>query len=174
MERTGILSTNVSESCIRPQLVRAMRGSGRAEEFEDGIGVAQTVRAEGDRRRSLGKLATMPEDWIEQRRAGDGERLGWLRPSGEGFVAIDLLGREVSGVVDWQTAEELLENLGIGYLADRYQLLLESGETVRVRLVEVSSGGIRAKTDDFGDMTAQQVDHSLPFPAPESLRSLDR
>ena len=34
---------------------------------------------------------TDDRDWIEHRR-GDGELLGWMRRSGEGFVVVDLLG----------------------------------------------------------------------------------
>ena len=56
------------------------------------------------------------EDWIEHRR-GDGERLGWMRQEGEKFVPVDLLGRDLSGPLDWLAAEELLEETGIGYLA---------------------------------------------------------
>ena len=93
-----------------------------------------------------------------------------MKPAGEGFVVIDLLGREVSGILDWLEAEELLESRGIGYLADAYELRLDDGEWHRVRLAEVSTREIRAKKDDWGDMTAQQIYYSLPFPAPETLR----
>ena len=88
----------------------------------------------------------MPEDWIEHRRGLDGELLGWMIPVDGGFVAIDLLGRARTDVVDWLNAEEALDDLGIGYLADPYELRLDSGEWLRVR--------------------------TLPFPAPGTLRPL--
>lgn len=113
-----------------------------------------------------------PADWIEHRR-GDGELVGWLRPEGDGFVAIDLLGRTVSGVLEWMTAEELLDELGIGYLADPYELLLDTGAWLRVRILEVSTERIVVKKDDWGDMTATQVTYTLGFPMPETLRVLD-
>lgn len=116
----------------------------------------------------------MPEDWIEHRRGIDGEILGWMRPDGDGFVVIDLLGRERSDALDWLDAEELLEQLGIGYLADAYELRLESGAWLRVRLAEVSSHRIRVKKDDWGDMTAPQLFYDLPFPPGDVLRPLDR
>ncbi len=109
-------------------------------------------------------------DWIEHRRPGDHELLGWMQPEGDGFVVIDLLGRRRSGVLDWLEAEEALEEIGIGYLADIYELQLESGEWLRVRLAEVSPARIIAKKDDFGDMNADQVYYPLPFPMPETLR----
>jgi hypothetical protein len=108
-------------------------------------------------------------DWIEHRRA-DGERLGWMRPEGEGFVVIDLLGREVSGELDWFAAETLLDGLGIGYLADPYLLHRAGHEPLRVRLTEVSAGRIRVKKDDFGAIDAPLVEFTLGWPMPPELR----
>lgn len=110
-------------------------------------------------------------EWIEHRRE-DGERVGWLRPEGEGFVPVDLLGRELGGPVDWLTGEELLEAVGIGYLADRYELLLDDGRRLRVRLTEVSTERIVVKKDDFGAIDAPQLFYTVPFPVPETLRPL--
>lgn len=108
-------------------------------------------------------------EWIEHRRE-DGERVGWLRPEGDGFVPVDLLGRELAGPVDWLTGEEMLERAGIGYLADRYELLLDDGRRLRVRLTEVSTQRIVVKKDDFGAIDAPQLFYTLPFPLPETLR----
>ena len=108
-------------------------------------------------------------DWIEHRR-GDRELLGWMRPEGEGFVAIDLLGREISGELDWLAAEELLEERGIGYLADRYELQLDDGHWLLVRIVEVSPERIRLKKEDWGDVNATAVYYEAAFPMPATLR----
>lgn len=117
----------------------------------------------------------MPEDWIEHRRGLDGELLGWMAPEGEGFVVIDLLGRPRTDAVDWHRAEETLDDLGIGYLADIYQLRLDDGEWLRVRIAEVSASEIRVKEDDFGAVGAPQIYYSLPFPVPaDRLRPLVR
>lgn len=113
------------------------------------------------------------EDWIEHRR-DDGERVGWMRMAGEHAIPIDLLGRELSGPVDWLTAEETLEGAGIGYLADLYELRQPNGSWLRVRLAEVSPGRIVAKQDDFGAVGAPQLFFTLPFPMPEALRPLAR
>ena len=111
----------------------------------------------------------VPTDWIEHRRT-DGELLGWMRPSGDGFVVVDLLGRELTDIVDWLTAEETLDETGIGYLADPFELRLDDGHWLRVRLTEISAEAIRAKKEDWGDMTASQVYYSLPFPPGDELR----
>jgi hypothetical protein len=111
----------------------------------------------------------VPTDWIEHRR-GDGELLGWMRQHGDGFVAIDLLGRELTDVVDWLAAEETLDATGIGYLADPFELQLDDGHWLRVRLTDISVDAIRAKKEDWGDMNAPQVYYSLPFPIGDKLR----
>ena len=112
----------------------------------------------------------LPNDWIEHRRAADRELVGWLRPAGEGFVAIDRLGREVTGVVDWVTAEEALDERGLRWLADLWQLGHDDGTTTRVRIVEVSHERVVVKRDDFGAVDAEMRTWTLPFPAPETLR----
>lgn len=112
----------------------------------------------------------LPETWIEHRRAGDRELVGWVRPDGEGFVAIDRLGREVTGVVDWTDAEEALEARGLRWLADRWELVHDDGATTRVRLVEVTPDRVVVKADDLGDITATQQTWTLAFPPGAALR----
>ena len=107
-----------------------------------------------------------PETWIEHRRPGDRERLGWIRPDGDGFVAHDALGREATGTVDWLTAEEALEERGLHWLADLYQLDLPDGTRERVRLVEVTPERVVVKVDDFGavDVVTRQLCAAVPCP----------
>lgn len=114
-------------------------------------------------------MSAEPE-WIEHRR-GDRERLGWMLPEGDGFVVIDLLGRRRTDPVDWFTAETFLDDLGIGYLADPFELLLEDGRWLRVRILEVSTDAIRVKRDDWGDINVPLLEYTVGFPIPERLRS---
>ena len=114
---------------------------------------------------------TTPADWIAHRR-GDGELLGWMRPDGEGFVVIDLLGRPLTDSLDWLSAEETLEATGIGYLADLYELRLDDGTWLRVRITEVSSAVLKLKKDDFGAIDAPAVEYEVPFPIDDRLRPL--
>ena len=114
----------------------------------------------------------MNPDWIEHRR-GDRELLGWIAPDGDGFVVFDLLGRSrTPAPVDWLDAEELLENLGIGYLADRYALVRDDGSEQPVRIGEVSTAGVTVVADDFGAASAvgaKPAQFRLPFPVPHDL-----
>ncbi len=115
----------------------------------------------------------LPPDWIEHRRP-DGEVVGWMRPDGDGFRVFDLLGRErTDAPLEWLEAEELLEQLGIGYLADRWSLRLGDGTERPVRISEASPRGITVVADEFGAASAVGADlerFRLPFPAPEGLR----
>jgi hypothetical protein len=108
-------------------------------------------------------------DWIEHRRH-DGELVGWMRPEGERFVPVDLLGRDLGEAVEWLTAEETLDAVGLGYLAEPYLLRLESGLDLHVLITEVSTQRIRVKKDDFGAIDAPINNYELPFPAPVELR----
>lgn len=110
-------------------------------------------------------------EWIPHTRE-DGERVGWMLPRGEGFIVIDLLGRERTGVLDWFAAEEYAEALGIGFLADIHLLTLPDGRELRVRIAEVSPSNVRVKEDDGGAVGAPQIYYDLGFPAPETLRPL--
>ncbi|MGA1838265.1 hypothetical protein VD659_15190 [Herbiconiux sp. 11R-BC] len=113
------------------------------------------------------------DHWIEHRR-GDGELVGWMLPEGEGFAVVDLLGRELSGPVDWFAAETLLEERGLRYLAEPFVLEREGAAALRVRITEVSTERIRVKKDDFGAIDAPQREFVLPWPAPTALRPFER
>lgn len=95
--------------------------------------------------------------------------------TGEEFVAVDVLGHEITGPVDWLDAEEALEERGLSFLAEPWLLTLPDGTDVRVRITEVSPRRIRVREDDLGAAAAvgaDMRDHILPFPAPSTLRPL--
>ena len=114
-----------------------------------------------------------PESWIEHRRPSDGARLGWICPEGDGFVSHDALGRELTGTVDWLAAEEALEERGLHWLADLWQLDLPDGTRERVRIVEVTPERVVVKGDDFGAVDVVTPSYVLPFPAPAVLRPFE-
>jgi hypothetical protein len=118
----------------------------------------------------------LPDDWTPHRR-DDGELLGWIRPEGEDWVAVDVLGRTASAPVDWLEAEAALEEAGLAWLADVWMLEDEASGALRVRFVEVTpsdaatAGRIVVKVDDFGDMQRPPSERfTLPWPAPARLR----
>ncbi|MFT4148017.1 MAG: hypothetical protein QM632_04400 [Micrococcaceae bacterium] len=110
---------------------------------------------------------TIPNDWIAHKRS-DNELLGWLIPSGEDFIAVDLLGQKREAM-DYLQAEEYLEEKGLAYLAEPYLYQPSQGKWIKVRIVEVSSKKIVLKTEDYGDITASQEQYTLAFPINEDI-----
>ncbi|GAA3638836.1 hypothetical protein GCM10022200_22740 [Microbacterium awajiense] len=114
-------------------------------------------------------------DWTPHRRE-DGELLGWIRPDGEDWVAVDLLGRAASDAGDWLDAEEALEASGLAWLAEPWMLELDGADAVRVKIAEVvppgeqAPGRVVVHTDDFGAIDAPVTRYELPWPAPGALR----
>jgi hypothetical protein len=111
----------------------------------------------------------LPAGWIPHRRPHDHEPVGWIRPEGDDWVAVSLLGRDLTGPVDWLGAEEALEEAGLTWLADVWVLEL-ADEPVRVRIVEVSPDGVVVQTDDLGAIDVAVERYALPWPAPAELR----
>ncbi|MFE5340177.1 hypothetical protein ACFQ80_08130 [Isoptericola sp. NPDC056578] len=111
----------------------------------------------------------LPADWIEHRRPDDREALGWLRPEGDGWVAVSLLGRDVSGPLDWTDAEEALESTGLSWMADVWTLERDDDEPLRVKLVEVTPDRVVVQTDDLGAIDVAVERFALPWPAPSAL-----
>lgn len=110
----------------------------------------------------------IPADWTVHRR-DDGELLGWIRPERDAWLAIDLLGREITGGIEWLDAEAALEQRGLAWLAEPWTLETDAG-AVRVRLVETTPERIVVKVDDFGDVGRATPRFVLPWPAPAALR----
>lgn len=90
-----------------------------------------------------------------------------MRPDGDRFVVIDLLGRPRTPALDWLDGETFLDDLGIGYLADRYLYL---GRPVRIG--EVGPSGVTVVADEYGAASAVGASperFELPFPVPADL-----
>ncbi|MCI1832860.1 MAG: hypothetical protein LKI77_07980 [Bifidobacterium sp.] len=112
----------------------------------------------------------MESNWIEYRRDSDGERLGWIIDNNESYTVVDLLGHQRFTTDDWLKAEQYLEDLGLMYLSEQYEMRTASHEWIPVRITGVSSKEIQVKTEDFGAIDSPTTTYSLPFPMPEQLR----
>lgn len=116
----------------------------------------------------------VPVEWVEVRRS-DRELIGWLRPEADEWMPVDLLGRDAAlEAVDFARGESVLEERGLGFLAERWSLSLADDE-VFVRLSEVSTSRVIAVLDDYGAAAAvmpgrEPVRWVLPWPAPQELR----
>lgn len=117
----------------------------------------------------MSRQAAVPADWTPHRR-DDGELVGWIRPDGDDWTAIDVLGREVVASVDWLDAEASLEERGLAFLADPWTLERAGEQPLRVRLVEVTPARIVVKAEDYGDVSHAGERIVLPWPLPRELR----
>ncbi|MCT1515656.1 hypothetical protein [Dietzia cercidiphylli] len=111
----------------------------------------------------------IPEAWIPHRRE-DGELIGWIDMTVAEplLVPIDRLGRRLDPVDEWHDAEDVLDEIGLRFLMDRYVVEEEGRDTV-VRIAHVYDDRIvlsTALTDAVEDVGRQIV---VPFPAPDSL-----
>ncbi|WP_248146778.1 hypothetical protein [Microbacterium aoyamense] len=114
-------------------------------------------------------------EWTPHRR-DDRELLGWIRPEGADWVAVDLLGREATGPVEWLDAEDALEAGGLAWLAEVWMLETDDG-AIRVRIAEVTppgrpgdAGRVVVHSDDFGSVDVPYTRYELAWPAPAELR----
>lgn len=110
------------------------------------------------------------DGWIEHRRPGDREHVGWIRPDGDDWVAVSLLGEELTGAVDWLAAEEALDAVSLAWLGEVWMLERAGAAPLRVRLVELTPAHVVVQTDDFGAVDAPVERYELPWPAPAALR----
>ena len=122
----------------------------------------------------------LPESWIPHRRE-DGELIGWIdmTVAEPKLVPIDRLGRAMDPVDDWFEAEEILDSIGLRFLAERYVYRGgggndddddETAHAVTVRISHVYDDRIvltTALTDAVEDVGREIV---VPFPAPDELR----
>ncbi|HRE01622.1 MAG TPA: hypothetical protein PLV68_10000, partial [Ilumatobacteraceae bacterium] len=97
------------------------------------------------------------------------ELVGWIRPEGDAWVAVSILGRAASGPVEWVEAERTLEEHGLSLLAGVWTLRSGDGP-IDVRIVQVALDGIVVQTDDFGAIDVAVERFDLPWPAPAELQ----
>jgi hypothetical protein len=103
-------------------------------------------------------------------RDDDGEPLGEILEEGDAWIALDRLGRRVTGPTDLAEAEAALDDLGLGYLTEPYALELDDGRVEPVRIVEVTADRVWVKREDGGAVGAPRILWDLPNPVPPALR----
>src|SRR5215469_14903863 len=96
----------------------------------------------------------LPTTWIPHRRAEDDELLGYLcpvDPSAERFVPLTVFGYPLGDEADEHDAQQVLESVGLSYLADRWLLTLDGRpDPISVEIIEASPDQVRVKNVDFG------------------------
>jgi hypothetical protein len=112
----------------------------------------------------------IPADWTPHHRESDRELVGWIRPEGDAWTAVSLLGADLTGPVEWLDAEAVLDDADLSWLAEVWMLDQPDGRALRVRLVELTGQRVIVQTDDFGAVEASVTRFELPWPPPPALR----
>lgn len=81
----------------------------------------------------------IPADWTPHRRPGDRETIGYLAPAGEDVVPMSLLGVPLGEPTDWVSAEDVLEESGLRWLAQPLWLREDDGSDRRVVVLEIDA-----------------------------------
>jgi hypothetical protein len=127
-----------------------------------------------DARQVAGNLRyVIPQSWIEYRRE-DGELLGYLRPA-EGaagrYVPVTVFGYALGCAGDESEAQQVLDAIGLSYLADRWSLTLDGrGEPISVQIVEASPQQVLVRNVDYGYDGDIGTTFRLDVPVDDSLR----
>ncbi len=100
----------------------------------------------------------IPAAWEPYHRLDDGELVGYLRPVGDGLVPTTLLGTALDDALDRFGAEQVLEEVGLSYLADPWILSHDDGTEQRVLLVEVDAERAVLANADFAQVVGAPRD----------------
>ena len=115
-----------------------------------------------------GMRGMIPQHWRPYRRSSDEELVGYLVPQGDAVVPVNLFGYPLGEAAEADHAEALLESAGLSALAELWWLEREDGESIRVRIREVSADRLVVMPDDFG--VGGPVADSIVLEVPEPGR----
>lgn len=115
----------------------------------------------------------MTDKIFEHRRASDGEHVGYMKlTADDAFVPIDLMWNELSPAVSFDVAENLLDELGLTYLAEDWYMYSERARRrVRVRISEVMPDVIVVANAEFGISDDIGTRYTLPNPSANLFRT---
>lgn len=107
--------------------------------------------------------------WAPYYREDDGELLRYLVPDGELFIPVTLFGYELGEAADEYDASQILESIGLSYLADTWVLTIpDRDEPINVQIVEASPEALKVKSVDYG--WEQDYGTIIELPVPETGR----
>ncbi|MFW6597828.1 hypothetical protein ACQBAU_17795 [Propionibacteriaceae bacterium Y2011] len=113
----------------------------------------------------------IPADWIPYHRTDDDELIGYLQPTANGdLLPVTLFGHPLAdeGGEEWWAAD-VLEGLGLSYLADTWELRGDDGSWSRVVINECDRERIVVANADFAklvDRPSEMYGDRVTLPVP--------
>ena len=102
----------------------------------------------------LNETKMIPTDWTAVHRDDDAELLGYLAPTnrnGQHVIPTTVFGHQLAEPSHAVDAIEVLNSTGLSYLADRWELLIDSQpEPITVQIVEASPSSVMVQSIDYG------------------------
>src|SRR4051794_22350188 len=119
-------------------------------------------------------MAVIPVTWIPHRRAEDDELLGYLCPvegPADRFVPLTVFGYPLADATDEHDAQQVLDSVGLSYLADRWLLTVDGHpDPISVEIVEAGPDQVRVKNVDFSSPADIGKVFALGVPVGGALR----
>ncbi len=114
----------------------------------------------------------IPSHWLGYRRNDDGELLGYLVPTeGALFTPVTVFGYSLGPAGAREQAERRLDEVGLGYLADRWQLhVADHPEAISVEIVEANPKTLTVKNVDYESSLDYGHRFTLEVPVTSGLR----
>ncbi|MHA7276321.1 hypothetical protein [Arthrobacter sp. HLT1-21] len=111
----------------------------------------------------------IPSTWTAYHREDDGELLGYLVVDGSLHTPVTFFGYRLADAADEFDASQVLQGVGLSYLADTWRLSLKDRkEPINVQIVEASPERLRVKSIDYG--YAENYGTIFELPVPETGR----
>lgn len=112
----------------------------------------------------------IPAHWIPYRREQDGELLGYLAESDGETVPMTVFGHPLAAAGDRDSAERVLDSVGLSYLAEKWLLRLPGrGEPIWVQIAEASPERLVVQSVDYGYEANYGTRFQLNVPEPGAL-----
>ena len=119
-------------------------------------------------------MTVIPVTWIEHRRT-DGELVGYLvEPNDDSdlYQPVNIFGVPLGEPAEIVTAMDLLEEVGLGSLAEPWWLRTDDGRRIRVKIYEATPDQVTVVLDDFSAGADLGTRTTLPVPVGDRLTPL--
>lgn len=116
-------------------------------------------------------VGMIPDTWLPRHRPDDDELVGYLDPAGTGLaVPRTVFGFALAAALPEDDAADLLDATGLAVLAERWVLVRDGHDDLRVRIAEVDANRVIVGVDDYnvGIRHADRIE--VPVPTGEALR----